>query len=44
MNFWIEMCKNRLNFWYERAKNGCNECDKIYVEFNDYMIDNRVII
>lgn len=44
MNYWIEKCKHHLNLWYERAKNGCIECDKIYIEFNKYMIDNRVII
>ena len=44
MNYWIEICKYRLSCWYQRVINICREYNKVYLEINDYMIDNYIIL
>ena len=43
MNYWIEICKYRVNRWYLRAKNSCDKCNELYLDVNDYVIENRII-
>ena len=43
MNYWIEICKYRVNRWYLRAKNRCDKCNELYLDVNDYVIENRII-